>query len=285
MSPLLHDELRVVLYPDHTVLVRLGRELSLRGIKRVVRSKEIVSRVDDVHGDSAWDGALKGLESALPAQAGHKAYATVILSNHFVHYVLVPWSASLSGEVEEIAFARHCFKSTFGEAADHWDLRLNPGKPGTAQVASAVDVRLLQALRAVFDHAGVALRSIQPHLMVAYNACRSLLRGRSAWFVVCEHGNLCLALLQQGNWGAVKTVRIEEGDWRKELPLILEREACLAEANTDTDEVLLWVPEADIVELPQVGRWKFKNLKLPLQRNFTPDSDPRFTMALGIGSS
>lgn len=283
MSPLLPDELRVVLYPDHAVLVRLGRTLSLRGTKHVLRSKQIVSRVDDVQGDSSWDGVIDGLESQLPAEA-KKAHATVILSNHFVHYVLVPWSDSLSGEGEEIAFARHCFKSAFGEPADRWDLRLSPAPLGSAQVASAVDGRLLQALQTLFDHAGIALRSVQPHLMAAFNACRRSLQGRSAWFVVCEPGSLCLMLLQRGGWGALKTVRVED-DWQEELPLILEREACLVEANTDTDDVLLWAPGTDIVELAPTGRWKFKNLRLPVRSDFAPDGDARFDLALGTASS
>lgn len=283
MSPLLHDELRVVLYPDHAVLVHLGAELSLRGIRRPVRGKEIVSPGEAVDGDALWDGALKGVGAALPAHAARKPDATVILSNHFVHYVLVPWSASLSDEGEEAAFARHCFKSGFGDAAEQWEVRLSPGKPGTARVASGVDMRLLQALRAVFDKAGISLKSIQPHLMAAYNACRPSLRGRNAWFVACEQGNLCFALLQHGQWGAVKTVRIDN-DWRKDLPLILEREACLVEAKMDTDEVLLWAPEEHAVELPRIGRWKFKHLRLPTRHDIVPDHDARYSMALGIES-
>jgi len=47
-------------------------------------------------------------------------------------------------------------------------------------MASAVDMRLLEELRAVFDRNSVALGSIQPRLMAAYNNCRTTLHKRSA---------------------------------------------------------------------------------------------------------
>ena len=104
-----------------------------------------------------------------------------------------------------------------------------------------MDADLLDALRGVFERAGIALQSIQPHLMAAYNNFRDHLRKRSAWFALLEPGHLCLALLQQGRWPRVRSLRIGS-EWRDELPRILEREAYLADNPAVPHEVYVWDP-------------------------------------------
>ena len=54
------------------------------------------------------------LETALPGYADGKTVATVILSNHFMRYTLVPWRDELSDAEEELAYARHCFTKVYG---------------------------------------------------------------------------------------------------------------------------------------------------------------------------
>ena len=279
MSLLWRDELRVVLAPDQVALVRLGWTLTKRGPTRRVEAKIVVACTPASEGETPWDEAVRTLEKELPRVVARKSAATVILSNHFMRYTLMPWNDELSGAAEEEAYARHCFRQIYGAAAEQWELRLSPEAAGQPQLASAVDRRLLAALRGVFERKGVALASLQPRLMAAFNHCQPSLQKRSGWFVLYEPGCLCLALLQHGHWASVRTMRIGS-DWRDTLSTVLEREIYLAEAGAATDEVFLWAPELGKTELPESGRWKIHNLRPAVRASLVPAYEGRFAMAL-----
>ncbi|MDO9220081.1 MAG: hypothetical protein Q7T90_03550, partial [Thiobacillus sp.] len=160
----------------------------------------------------------------------------------------------------------------YGKAAQQWELRLNQEAPEMPRLASAVDPELLDSLRAVFDGAGIPLRSIQPHLMAAFNGFRSRLQQHSAWFALLEPGNLCLALLQQGHWSRVRSLRIDSA-WREELPLILEREAYLADHPSVPHEVYVWDTRPGEATLPEIDQWQLHPLA-------TAAPDRQFAMAM-----
>lgn len=281
MSLSLRDELRIFLHPGQVVLARIGREFTGRGIVRRMLAKQAVPCEDASDAENPWSGAAMALESALPGMAGRKQLATVILSSHFVRHALVPWSAELNSDEVEVAFARHSFRKIYGEAAERWELRLSPDKAGMPLLASAVDNRLPDALRALFGQAGVALGSIQPHLMAACNSSRNCLNGRSAWLALVEPGTLCLALLQQGSWAGVRTMRVGSG-WRDELPLILEREAYLADSGMPAGEVLVWAPEPGEAVLPEHVKWMPFHRSDPAAQSLpAPENAMQYAMARG----
>lgn len=283
----LSDELRIVLTPNQVLLTRIGRAIGWRGLRRQVLEKEAISCAPGEPSGNAspWEGALQTLEAALAKQAERKpfargkTFATVILSNHFMRYVLLPWSDVPGDEAEELAYARHAFHQAYGEDAESWELRLSPGKAGLPQLASAVDPQLPEALRVMFGLAGIRLESIQPHLMAAYNTCQAILSGRTAWFALVEPGSLCLALVHQGRLQSVRTMRLD-GDGRVALPLIMEREAILSESDAVADEVLLWAPWLGNELLPKSKQWRFRKLQPLLRADLAPEPDSRFAVAL-----
>lgn len=279
MSLSLRDECRIVLRPDCVVLAQLRRELTRLGLKRHVQDKSVVPC--DPPGDEKkpWGGALKALEAALPGFAGGKSYATVILSNHFMRYTLVPWSDVLNDETEEIAYAQHSFGEMYGRDAGEWELRISSGSYGMPQLASAVDARLPGDLRDLFGRQKVGLRSIRPHLMEAYNACHASLRGQSAWLALVEQGNLCLACLQKGKWAWVRTMRIDQ-HWHEELPFLLNREALIADIETSTNDVFLWAPDCRDVPIASDGRWRIRHMQPVCMPSIEPALDSRFAMYL-----
>lgn len=257
MSPWLPRELRVVVCPDQIALLPVRRTLTMRGLQRTIHDPHVVS-CHCATGAQPWRAALQALETSLLCFANGRTAATVILSNHFLRYTLVPWRAELADAEEDLSFARHCFAKVYGKAAQQWELRLNQEAADMPRLASAVDTELLDGLRAVFDGAGIPLRSIQPHLMAAFNGFRSRLQ-HSAWFALLEPGNLCLALLQQGHWSRVRSLRIDSA-WREELPLILEREAYLADNPSVPHEVYVWDTRPGDTTLPDTDLWQFHPL-------------------------
>lgn len=279
MSPLLPDELRIQLGPDQVILVRIRRELTRHGLKHRVLAKTAAECAVDPDNEAPWSAALKRLEEKLTEFGGRRTTATVILSNHFMRYAMVPWSKTLKNEAEEIAFARHCFRQTYGDSAAAWEFRLSSEWAGTRQLASAVDGRLLAELRALFEKAGVALRSVQPYLMAVYNHCCAGLQKRNAWLALLEPGCLCLAQVQQGYLASVRTMRVDD-NWHESLSPILEREACLDASGSSSDEVFLWAPELANTVQPAGGLWKMRKLQPVVRKDFIPAFEGRFALPL-----
>ena len=156
---------------------------------------------------------------------------------------------------------------------------MNQDFAGAPQFASAVDSELLQSLRNLFAAANINLKSVQPHLMTAYNNCHAHLKNHEAWLVLFEHGNLCMGLVQKGHWRSVRTIKVR-GDWLEKLPEILDREASLSELDAHSDEVFLWAPEQWKDPLPKSAHWKIHKLQPMIRSGFAPEYDARFAMAL-----
>ena len=284
MSVLSRKELRITLCPEHAAVLAIEHRLGGRGLHHELRGQEIVPAA--ALGESGQqlarrqhDRVLMALDAFLPACAGQKFAATVILSNHFLRYVLVPWSDSLGDDAEQLAYARHCFTEVYGETARHWEIRLSPGDEGEPQLASAVDQRLLTSLRQILARHDIGLASIQPHLMAAWNGAYPMLRRRSAWLAVVEPGKLCLGLLQQGRWRRLRSLRISSG-WQAEMPSILEREACLVGGADNPREALLIAPEAGALHFPADAGWEFRRLNPALLRGGLPSDEWGFAGAM-----
>jgi hypothetical protein len=278
VSLLSHSELCIVIYPEQLVLLNAAGKLTPRGIKRHVHAQANIPCSAASDGDMPWSGAIRTLATSLPFFAKRHMKVTVILSNQFMHYILVPWCDKLGSEKEEMAYARHCFVEVYGDIADAWELRLSPDKAGVPALASAVDKKLLDELRGLLGSAGVVIKSIQPHMMAAHNICHDSLSGRSAWLALLEPGNLCLAMLQKGQWAWMRKMRIGEA-WHEELPMILEREECLVGAEAAVNEVLLWAPHLHEKQsladsrIPASRRWQFQHLKTSQKYGFGLEHD------------
>lgn len=279
MLPLLRNELRVALSPDHLVLIHIAREFTRRGLARRVLARTLIPCVPHPGEETPWDCAIRTIEAALTGIPKRRIFATLILSNHFMRYAMVPWSDALSDDAEQMAYAQHCFRQAYGAASEHWELRLSPGPAGMPRLASAVDGRLLLALRQVFSQAGMPLKSVQPHLMAAYNHCRPRLQDRSAWFALLEPGYLCLAMLLQGRWSSVRSMRIG-ADWGEQLPKMLEREACMGALDNVPETVFVWAPAFDLSGLSRAGRWQMCPLQPLVRPSLLPEFEGRFAMAL-----
>ncbi len=258
MSLLSRSELRIFMRPERVALLRSERRLTLRGPSSIVRAR--TSMRCDRAGDAqkAWRGALAALETALPAFVGRDVHANIVLSDTFMHYTLIPWFDNLS-DAEDVALAQHRFREMCGEAADTLNICVSPGPPGVPSLAGAVDAELIAELTRLMERMKIRIRSIQPHFMVACNSSAASLAGRSAWIALPEPNSLCLGALREGNLVWIRKFRVGDA-WQEDFPAILEREAYLADADAQLDEVMLWAPHLSDDDLPHGGRWRISRL-------------------------
>jgi len=225
------------LFPE-PLLVRLAPAEIAVGAKRYP--------CDPAFGHEPWHGAIEALKGIPFA----RARVTVVLSNHFVRYALVPWSDALSTPAEEEAYLRHQFGKIHGERAKSWLLRASHAARGEARLASAVDAELIAAIKALFPKGGKAkLVSVQPALMHVFNGARRGLPDGGAWFVIAELERACVALHAKGAFRSVQNVK---GEWRT----LLERERYRAPLESTPPELVFLAG----APAPADSEWKFREL-------------------------
>ena len=269
MSLSWRDELRISLEPDRVALVRVSR-----GWRRSVRAKHVVAV--SPAGASDWSAAIEALRQALQDPAWRRAEATVVLSNHFVRYALVPWSEHLVKDDEKRAWVAHHFEALYGAPRVPVEHRWSADRPDAPWLASAVDAQLVADLGASGSGASVRLASVQPFLLAAFNRCRAHVKNALAWIVLPEHGRVCFASLAKGEWQAV-TCRSLGADWERELTRLLERERVLT--GEAPALVLAYAPGVAGLNLDAAGMPVRVIAERPL-KGYSPQVDAGCSMAL-----
>lgn len=227
MSLLFPERVAVALAPDQVVVG--GRTLDC----------------DPAFGAEPWHGALETLRSVPWPQ---RCRVSVVLSNHFVRYALIPWNAALADPAEEEAYVRHHFTKVHGERAKSWSLRWSADSGDAPRLASAIDAALLAALKARFAGGKARLVSIQPYLMAAANRARRAIPASGAWLVFAERERACIALYAGGRWRSVQNAK---GPWLATL----EREWHRAEENAPRLALLVGARPAG-----EAAGWTFREL-------------------------
>jgi hypothetical protein len=210
VSPLWRDEVAIYLAPCKLALVRRAR-----GIRpRVVAETELALPSGTV-GDLAF--VLAHLAEVLAEPTWQDAAARVVVADHpWVRYGVVPWPATRLDAEGRLTHARYVLGDTFGEAVADWAVTLADTPPGRSYVACAMPPTLRAALEEVLAPARLVLTSLQPQLVVAFNAWRHRLPSDDAWFVSVDDGALSAVHLGRGAWDRVHMARLSP-DWSIEI--------------------------------------------------------------------
>jgi len=212
------DRLLVALAPAAVSWVRV----SGRYRPRVVAKRAVPVASQDSR--EPWDGAIAALREEAQQLRRERLAVTVVLSNHFVRYTVVPPVDSGASRDDALALARFHFSKIHGERAAAWDVRLASPPSGRQTLASAVDSALLDALKTCFPREGAPrLVSVQPYTMCAFNFWRHRIGKQGAWLLLVEPGTACLAMLAGKDWATIQTVRsghTSADNW----PALLDRE-------------------------------------------------------------
>ena len=243
MSPLSRERMQIALSPQQVAMVRF----SSRWNKKQVTQRKLLPCA---HSDQQpnWGAALASLRELLVLVSPAKIPVSVILSNHFVRYMVLQWSAELVTRAEEAQFARARFIQVFGDRASEWTIRASDAPAGMERLAAAADRALLEAVAATLEAAGLTLESCQPALMAQFNAGRSRI-GDTAWLVCAEHGRLLIARVHQGNWRSVRVRPLNEQQVK--LRDLLDQERLLLSAGEAGDKV--FISAADNVVIDNQG--------------------------------
>jgi hypothetical protein len=201
--PSWRDRVHIALSPTQLEVWRYSRGWRPKQSDHTV--KPCNGRAD--HGENSrqvWAPAVETLREFLVNVDPHRASATLVLSNHYVRYVLVPWSATLVTEQEQLAFARARFVKMYGEAARDWVVRLSGASAGSDRVAAGVERALVDSVTTLLRNSPLVLKSIQPQLMAWFNAARKMI-GPDAWLAIAEPGRVLLGLVRGGQWISLRS--------------------------------------------------------------------------------
>ena len=221
---------------------------------------------------------LAVLESSLQSKNLKKADAMVILSNHFMRFLVLPWNEASLSAAEQMALVQHRFDEVYGESSASWEFRLSEGSFGLSSIASAVPRELLNQLKKLIEDSPLHLNSVQPYLMMAFNACRRELGKQDGWFVLAERDTFCIGLLQGGQWSSIR-LRHVVADWFEEAMLLLEREALLAAEGGKINEVFMCAPESAVAAPARRGAWQIRRILLNPPPEFSQAEMASYAMA------
>ncbi len=171
-----------------------------------------------------WRASVQALAREFDATREHGSALHVVLSDHFVRFAVVPWSADLINEAERSAFARLSFAQLYGQANEGWDIALDESLVAQPSIAAAIDRALLAALRELCSARRMRMASTLPAFVRDLNRHRASMRAEAFWLVRVEPGRLTLALRRGGQWIAVRTRRLD-GAGAESLSGALRQEA------------------------------------------------------------
>lgn len=255
MSPLWRDRVCISLSPGRAGLLRFGR-----GWKPKLVRSDVVS--DDAgHDDATGSIATKLLGSLLADGERRGADASVVLSNHFVRYAVLPWSDEVVSNQDWEALAQHHFRIIYGDAALEWVTTVHWQGPGRPVLACASPKLLIDAIRGTLRAANLRLGSLSPYFVAAFNFCRPQLPQGAFWFGVVEPGRFSFGGFEQGSWVNIASRRLGiDGELR--LAETLEQEVLGGDGAAARGRAYVFSPEQPIDTAEDDWGWDLQPLSL-----------------------
>jgi hypothetical protein len=220
-----------------------------------------------------WRASLEAFGAALRERRGALGRIEVVLSDHFVRHVLVPWSDSVVSDGDRLALARLSFREVYGHLSDTWDLSVDQQRAGEASFACAVDRALIGGLREMVSLSRGRLESIRPALTDCLNSHRRAVKEAEFCLATAEPGRITLAFRSRAGWQAVRSRR-SEGPLSESLPVLLKQEAA---AGPAPEGGVLYLCAADSLDVTAfaVRGWRLIRLANP-KNGAELASDPVF---------
>jgi hypothetical protein len=210
VSPRWRDEIALYLAPRKLALVRRARGLGSRVVAETELTvlsgalddvRPVLSTLADVLTEPTWQGA---------------AVRAVVADHPWARYRVIPSPTTRLDAAGRLTHARYVLGDAFGDAVADWTVALADTPPRRPCVACAMPAALRTALEETLAPARLALVSLQPQLVVAFNAWRRRLPVDDSWFVCVDDGALSAVHVRDGAWDGVHMARLSS-DWTVEL--------------------------------------------------------------------
>lgn len=216
MSLWSRDHLRIALAPNGLALLRHNGQP-----RKPLASKSVACEGRD------WQSLLPLLEHELADPAWRAPHVEVVLSNHYVRYVLTSPPGKALSRAEEAALVAASFREIYGSETAGWRIRTHSQPPQFGLVGAAIDEALALQLGGLFARHQYADWALNP---LATLAAQRNPQRLADWWVLVEPGWACLFNAVGGYWRYLSCQPLDE-EWRTQLPGILEREARMADAQ------------------------------------------------------
>ncbi len=248
MPPLIPSEFCAALAPGRIELTR--RAYGLRHRVEAWRRADLSPAGGE--GD-CWRFVVDALASILEAEVPARSRLKVVLSSHWIRFLVLPGNPHIDTPDEFAGYARQCFERVHGDAAKDWEIRADPARAGHGRMACAIDRELLLGIAAVTREAGCRLIGVQPYLMHAFNPLASPLGRQRFLFVLAEPGRVTLAAADKGGWTSARNCPLAAGG--ESLQALVARELQLL-GDEEPRSIIVHAPRIaadDLCEIEAAG--------------------------------
>jgi hypothetical protein len=233
VSLLWRDEVGIYVAPERILLVRTQRGLR----PRKVAERSISIAQTETHD---WQPALAALDAELADSTWHGANTSVVISDHWARYAVLPPNPLLKSVTEKLNHAHHIFSDIYGDIVNDWKVAISDSAIESGHIGSALPNALLEHLTMVLTRYGMPLVSVQPQLISSFNRWSGYLPAGGAWFITIEAGSLAAARVVPNGWDRVYTLRIGS-DWQIDLRR-LQKFGQLASMKANDGQVFVDAP-------------------------------------------
>lgn len=269
MSPSWRDRYVGVLAPEGVALVRRRR-----GWRTAYDLK-----LDSPCAAPTPAAAVQAFAALLEAPEVGPGDLVLVLSNHFVRYLLVPWRDEVGTPAELEAYARICCEQVYGGDCTGRVLRISPERAGCPRLAALVEGDFLALLEKALAASRLRLAAVAPYLAAAYNRLGRELPPRDFLFVVAEPSRTCLLAAAGGRWSAVRAGGGEDSP--EALAGFIERECRLLGLEPEAmPPLFVHAPRRAKLELRECNGSRPASLALPIPPSLAAGADPLLAMAM-----
>lgn len=164
----------------------------------------------------------------------HDCRCHVVLSHHWVNFLLQPWVSGLSRD-DIHALATAAYLEQFGPEASDWVVRVDDAKPGHSALCAAISSGHLTQWQAMASRFNLKLRSLLPSVVAILNQHHASVAHGSIVFAICAGPRWQTVWLQEGQCRYVQTLVCAHGEEATALEAFVQRLAW--QTNQTIDKV------------------------------------------------
>lgn len=191
-----NERITVALCPEQVAILK-----SEKGHQSAVDELRVFAAPEA--GRVLWRESVSALADWLQRNPQKRRSISLILSNRFVRFAMLPWAENAQGEPATQALANACLETQYGDMSG-WTIRIDDGRYGQAKLVCAMETALLDSLQsAVTAH---ACARVEPYFVTCWNRWRKTVQNGDALFAVSESGVMVIASIKNGRWQSVRAL-------------------------------------------------------------------------------